>query len=126
MLNSLLQVSINGPAVGTPEAKEVTKKAVANWLQKKQRRLQVSNRDQLDADTTSDSTATPRPLLVDQGTQCYCDSSAALLNSEELQLMKEQLQEEVDLAKKTFFLLDHDSESDNDSVWDSMSESEDN
>jgi len=40
ILNSLLQVSINGPAVGTPEAKVVTKKAVANWLQKKQRRLQ--------------------------------------------------------------------------------------
>lgn len=40
MLNSLLHVSINGPAVSTPEAKEVVNTAVANWLQKKNRRLQ--------------------------------------------------------------------------------------
>ena len=30
MLNSLLHVSINGPAVSTPEAKEVIKTAVVN------------------------------------------------------------------------------------------------
>ena len=35
MLNSLLHVSINGPAVSTPEAKEVFKTTVANWLQNK-------------------------------------------------------------------------------------------
>ena len=32
ILNSLLHVSINGPAVSTPEAKEVVNTAVANWL----------------------------------------------------------------------------------------------
>ena len=53
ILNSLLQVSINGPVVGTPEAKVVTKKAVASWLQKKQRRLHRPP-IAINADTTSD------------------------------------------------------------------------
>lgn len=77
MLNSLLHVSINGPAVSMPEAKEVVKTAVANWLHKK--------------DTTS--AATLEPVLVDQGTQC--NSPAAPLNAEQLKLVEEQLQKEV-------------------------------
>ena len=116
MLNSLLHVSINSPAVSTPEAKEVVKKAVANWLQKKNRRLQrppISN----NKDTTL--AATLKPVLVDHGTQC--DYPAAPLNAEQLKLAEEQLQREVYLAKKAFFLPDQDSDSDSDSAWDSLS-----
>ena len=87
MLNSLLHVSINGPPVSTPEAKEVVKTAVANWLHKKNRRLQrppiLTNKD-----TTSAGTL--KPVLVDQGTQC--DSPAAPFNAEQLKLAEEQLQ----------------------------------
>lgn len=54
-------------------------------------------------------------MLVDQGTQC--DSSAASL--------KEQLQQEVNLARKAFLLPDHESDPDSDSAWESMSETED-
>ena len=57
MLNSLLNVSINAPAVSTPEVK-VVKTAVANWLRKKNRRLQrppiATNKD-----TTSAATLKP-------------------------------------------------------------------
>lgn len=121
MLNALLQVSINGPAVATPEAKAVVKTAVTNWLQKKNRRLQ---RPPISTNADTASTATPKPLLVDQGTQC--DSPAVPMNAEQLKLMEEeQLQQEVYLAKKAFFLPDYDSESD-DSAWDSVSETEDN
>ena len=115
MLNSLLHVSINGPAVSTPEAKEVVKTAVANWLKKKNRRLQRPP-----IDTTS--AATLKPVLVDQGTQC--DSPAAPLNAEKLKLAEEQLQREVHLAKKAFFLPDQDPDSDSDSAWDSMSDTD--
>ena len=118
MLNSLLHVSINGPAVSTPEAKEVVKTAVANWLKKKNRRLQrpIST----NKDTTS--AATLKPVLVDQGTQC--DSPAAPLNVEQLKLAEEQLQRKVHLAKKAFFLPDQDPDSDSDSAWDSMSDTD--
>ena len=117
MLNSLLHVSINSPSVSTPEAKEVVKTAVANWLQKKNCRLQ-----RLPISTKKDTTsaATQKPVLVDQGTQC--DSPAAPLNAEQLKLAEEQLQREVYLAKKAFFLPDQDSDSDSDSAWDSMSD----
>ena len=114
MLNSLTHVSINGPAVATPEAKEVVKPAVANWLQKKNRKLLPPK------DTTS--AATLKPVLVDQGTRC--DFPAAPLNAEQLKLAEEQLQREVYLAKKAFFLPDQDSDSDSDSAWDSMSDAE--
>ena len=121
MLNSLLHVLINGPAVSTPEAKEVVKTAVANWLQKKNRRLQ---RPPISINKDTTSAATLKPVLVDQGTQC--DSPAAPLNAEQLKLAEEQLQREVYLAKKAFFLPDQDSDSDSDSAWDSMSDTEDN
>ena len=120
MLKSLLHVSINGPSVSTPEAKEVVKTAVVNWLQKKNcrpQRLPISTKK----DTTS--AATQKPVLVDQGTQC--DSPAAPLNAEQLKLAEEQLQREVYLAKKAFFLPDQDSDSDSDSAWDSMSDMSD-
>lgn len=120
MLNSLLHVSINGPAVSTPEAKEVVKTAVVNWLQKKNRRLQ---RPPISTNKDTTSAATLKPVLVDQGTQC--DSPAAPLNADQLKLAEEQLQREVYLAKKTFFLPDQDSDSDSDSAWDSMSDMSD-
>ena len=112
MLNSLLHVSINGPAVSTPEAKEVIKAAVANWLQKKNRRLQ---RPPISINKDTTSAATLKPVLVDQGTQC--DSPVAPLNAEQLKLAEEQLQREVHLAKKAFFLPNQDSDSDRDSAW---------
>lgn len=71
-------------------------------------------------DTTS--AATLKPVLVDQGTRC--DFPAAPLNAEQLKLAEEQLQREVYLAKKAFFLPDQDSDSDSDSAWDSMSDAE--
>ena len=120
MLNALLQVSINGPAVETPEAKAVVKAAVTNWLQKKNRRLQ---RPPISTSTETASKAVPKPILVDQGTQC---DSPAESNAEQLQLLEEQLQEEVYLAKQAFFFPDDESDSGNDSAWDSMSETEDN
>ncbi|XP_068762491.1 zinc finger protein 862-like [Montipora capricornis] len=120
MLNSLLHVSINGPAVSTPEAKEVIKAAVANWLQKKNRRLQ---RPPISTNKDTTSAATLKPVLVDQGTQC--DSPVAPLNGEQLKLAQQQLQREVHLAKQAFFLPDQDSESDSDSAWDSMSDMSD-
>ena len=100
MLNSLLHVSINGPAVSTPEAKEVIKAAVANWLQKKNRTLQ---RPPISINKDTTSAATLKPVLVDQGTQC--DSPVAPLNAEQLKLAEEQLQREVHLAKKALILL---------------------
>ena len=120
MLNSLLHVSINGPAVSTPEAKEVIKTAVVNWLQKKNRRLQ---RPPISTNKDTTSAATLKPVLVDQGTQC--DSPAAPLNADQLKLAEEQLQREVYLAKKAFFLPDQHSDSDSDSAWDSMSDMSD-
>ena len=60
---------------------------------------------------------------MDQGTQC---DSPAESNAEQLQLLEEQLQQEVYLAKQAFFLPDDESDSGNDSAWDSMSETEDN
>ena len=120
MLNSLLHVSINGPAVSTPEAKEVIKTAVVNWLQKKNRRLQ---RPPISTNKDTTSAATLKPVLVDQGTQC--DSLAAPLNADQLKLAEEQLQREVYLAKKAFFLPDQHSDSDSDSAWDSMSDMSD-
>ena len=111
MLNSLLHVSINGPAVSTPEAKEVVKRAVANWLHKKNRRLQ---RPPISTIKDTTSAATLKPVLVHQGTQC--NSPAAPLNAEQLKLDEEQLQKEVCLAKTAFFLPDQDSDSDSDSA----------
>ena len=64
MLNSLLHVSINGPAVSTPEVK-VVKTAVANWLRKKNRRLQ---RPPIATNKDTTSAATLKPVLVHQGT----------------------------------------------------------
>ena len=112
--------TINGPAVSTPEAKEVVKTAIANWLQKKNRRLQ---RPPISTNKVTTSPATLKPVLVDQGTQC--DSLTAPLNAERLKLAEEQLQREVYLAKKAFSLLDQDSDSDSDSAWDSMSDMSD-
>ena len=120
MLNALLQVSINGPALETPEAKAVVKAAVTNWLQKKNCRLQ---RPPISTSTETASKAVPKPILVDQGTQC---DSQAEPNAEQLKLLEEQLQEEVYLAKKAFVLPDNESDSGDDSAWDSMSETEDN
>ena len=119
MLNLLLHVSINGPAVSMPEAKEVVRTAVANCLQKKNHRLL---RPPISTNKDTTSAATLKPVLVYQGTQC--DSSAAPLNAEQLQLAEEQLQREVYLAKKAFFLLDQDSDSDSDGAWDSMSDTD--
>jgi len=73
--------------------------------------------------TATASKAVPKTILVDQGTQC---DSPAEPNAEQLKLLEEQLQEEVCLAKKAFFLPDDESDSGNDSAWDSMSETEDN
>ncbi|XP_068720533.1 zinc finger protein 862-like [Montipora capricornis] len=98
MLNSLLHVSINGPAVSTAEAKEVIKAAVANWLQKKNRRLQ---RPPISTNKDTTLAATLKPVLVDHGTQC--DSLVAPLNAELFKLAEEQLQREVHLAKRAFF-----------------------
>ena len=103
----------------TPEAKEVVKTAVANWLHKKNRSIQMSPIS-TNKDTTS--AATLKPLLVDQGTQC--NSPAAPLNAEQLKLVEEQLQKEVCLAKKASFLPDQDSVTDSDSAWNSMSDTE--
>lgn len=64
MLNLLLHVSINGPAVSTPEVK-VVKTAVANWLRKKNRRLQ---RPPIATNKDTTSAATLKPVLVHQGT----------------------------------------------------------
>ena len=119
MLNSLLHVSINGPAVSTPEAKEVVNTAVANWLQKKNRRLQRPP-----ISTKKKTAATLNPVLADQRTQC--NSPAAPLNAEQLKLAEEQLQREVYLAKKAFFLPEKDSDSESDSAWDSISDMSDN
>ena len=119
MLNSLTHVSINGPAVAMPEAKEVVKTAVANWLQKKNRKLQ---RPPISTKKDTTSAAALKPVLVDQGTKC--DSPAAPLNAEQLKLAEEQLQREVYVAKKASFLPDQDSDSDSDSAWDSMSDAE--
>ena len=107
MLNLLLHVSINGPAVSMPEAKEVVKTAVANCLQKKNRRLL---RPPISTNKDTTSAATLKPVLVYQGNQC--DSSAAPLNAKQLQLAEEQLQREVYLANTAFFFLDQDSDSD--------------
>ena len=38
MLNSLMHISINGPALHTPEANHLTKMAVKNWQTTKERR----------------------------------------------------------------------------------------
>lgn len=94
-----------------PEAKEVVKKAD----RKLQRPPISNNKDTILA-------ATLNPVLVDHGTQC--DYPAALLNAEQLKLAEEQLQREVYLAKKAFFLPDQDSDSDSDGAWDSMSDTE--
>ena len=83
-LNSLLHVSINDPCVSTPGAKEVVKTAVANWLPKKNRRLQ---RPPISTNKDTTSAATLKPVLVDQDTQC--DSPAAPLNTEQLKLAEE-------------------------------------
>ena len=104
-----------------PEAKDVVKTAVANWLQKKNRRLQ---RPPISTNKVTTSAATLKPVLVDQGTQC--DSLAAPLSAERFKLAEEQLQREVYLAKKAFSLPDQDSDSDSDSaIWDSMSDKSD-
>ncbi|KAK3703202.1 hypothetical protein QZH41_004969 [Actinostola sp. cb2023] len=120
MLNALLHVSINGPAVSTQEAKAVVKSAVTNWLQKKNRRFQ---RPPISTTADTASTATPRPVLVDQATQCESSAAAEL---RELELEEQRLEQELCLAKKAFFLPDLDPESDSDSAWDSTSETEDN
>ena len=66
--------------------------------------------------------ATLKPVLADQRTQC--NSPAAPLNAEQLKLAEEQLQREVYLAKKAFFLPEKDSDSESDSAWDSISDNE--
>ena len=96
-----------------PEAKEVVKTAVANWLHKKNRSIQ---RPPISTNKDITSAATLKPLLVDQGTQC--NSPAAPLNAEQLKLVEEQLQKEVCLAKKAFFLPDQDYDSGSDIAWD--------
>ena len=109
MTSSSLHVSIKGPAFSTRKANEVVKTAVANWLQKKYCTLLKPPPQQL-------------LVLVDQGTQC--DSLAAPSSAEQLKLGHEQLQREVRLAKKAFFLPDQDSDSDSDSAWDSVGDTE--
>ena len=68
--------------------------------------------------------ATLKPVLADQRTQC--NSPAAPFNAEQLKLAEEQLQREVYLAKKAFFLPEKDSDSESDSAWDSISDMSDN
>ena len=102
-----------------PEAKQVLKTANANWLQKKYCHLQ---KPPISTNKDTTSAATLRPVLVDQGTQC--DFPVAPSSAEQLKLADEQLQREVHLAKKPFFLPDQDYDSDSDSAWDSMSDTE--
>lgn len=59
MLNSLLHD--NGPPVSTPEVKEVVKTAVANWLHKKNRRVQ---RPPISTNKDTTSAPTLKPVLV--------------------------------------------------------------
>lgn len=102
-----------------PEAKEVVKTEVANWLQKKYCSLQ---KPPISTKKDSTSSATLKPVLADQGTQC--DSPSAPSSTEQLKLADEQLKREVHLAKKTFFLPDQDADSESYSAWDSVSDTE--
>ena len=113
MLNALLQVSVNGPATGTPEAKVVVQQAVTKWLQKKSRRLQRPPVPQFTTETAS------RPVLVNQGTQCDPYAPAVTMTdyiNHQLHCLKDKLQQELHQAKKAFYL-DRDVSRASVSIW---------
>lgn len=113
MLNALLQVSVNGPATGTPEAKVVVQQAVTKWLQKKSRQLQRPPVPQFTTETAS------RPVLVNQGTQCDPYAPAVTMTdyiNRQLHCLKDKLQQELHQAKKAFYL-DRDVSRASVSIW---------